>query len=419
MLVFQKALRLAQRDRESLEYFSMIDFAVDRYAGVTASGLYPNHPWLWDRVINGYMLAWRRHFLEAQEGKNAWKEFLMRYYFDVLPLHPRPEYLESLTSYLMRLAELNGISSVDGLSALCFSHQDRRITREIADYPPVSFHDLMKAGTWSEEILRQTTFLHLASKFGRSTLPQPVSRFLSGFIGQYLRYCPACFAEQQVRHYLLSWRCLMVTCCLRHKCRLLEACGHCGELIPLLISPFALGRCPRCRRDLKLCAAASGASETELEAATHVHDDIVFLLTPQLWEIDGLSVIKRVGRRLTHLRQMRGLTAVEVAGQIGVTITVVQGIERGDFQGRGATLLCYFKYAHFLCLDLKEVFSDVINAPNHVSATSLPPCPACQQNNRIIRGGYNRSGTQRYECQHCRRSFTVLPKAREVKRLFS
>jgi hypothetical protein len=62
----------------------------------------------------------------------------MTYYFDVLPLHPPPEYLEALTSYLMRLAELNGISSMDGLSALCFPHQDRRITRDIADYPPVS-----------------------------------------------------------------------------------------------------------------------------------------------------------------------------------------------------------------------------------------------------------------------------------------
>ena len=40
----------------------------------------------------------------------------MKYYFAVLPLHPMPEHLESLTSYLMRLAEINGISSMDGLS---------------------------------------------------------------------------------------------------------------------------------------------------------------------------------------------------------------------------------------------------------------------------------------------------------------
>ena len=343
----------------------------------------------------------------------------MTYYFDVLPLHPRPEYLESLTSYLMRLAELNGISSIDGISALCFSHQDRRITREIADYPPVSFGDLTRVGARSDQILRTTTFFHLAAKFGRSTLPQPVSRFLSGCVGQYLRYCPVCFAEQQVRHYLLPWRFLIVTCCRKHKCRLLEACGHCGELIPLFISPFTLGNCPRCRHDLKLCAAASEAVETELEVSTHVHDDIVFLLTPQPWEADSANIIKRVGRRLSHLRQMKRLTAVEVASQIGVTLTIVEGIERGDFQGRGATLQSYFKYFHYLCLGLKELFSDAIGASNHVPTTPLPLCPACQQNYYVTRVGYNRSGSQRYECQHCHRSFTASPKVREVKRLSS
>ena len=341
----------------------------------------------------------------------------MIYYFDVLPLHPQPEYLESLTSYLMRLAELNGISSIDGLSALCFSCQDRRITRDIADYPPVSFGDLTKVGTWSEEILRTTTFFHLAAKFGRSTLPQPMSRFLSGCISPNLRYCPICFSEQRESYYLLPQRFLMLTCCCKHKCRLLEACGHCGELIPLFTSPFKLGNCPRCQQSLKLCAAAPVSDEGELEAALHAHDDIVFLLTPQPWEANSSDVIKRVGRRLSHMRQIKRLTAMEVASQIGVTLTVVEGIERGDFQGRGATLQCYFKYAHYLCLDLKEVFSDAIDAPDRVPAASLPLCPACQRNDYVTLYGHNRSGSQRYQCQHCHSSFTASPKTREVKRL--
>jgi hypothetical protein len=344
---------------------------------------------------------------------------MMTYYFDVLPRHPGPEYLESLTCYLIRLAELNGISSLDGLSDLFFPHQDRRITRDIADYPPVSFGDLTRVGAWSEETLRTTTFFHLGAKFGRSTLPQPMSRFLSGCIGHYLRYCPVCFAEQQVRYYLLPWRFLMVTCCSKHKCRLLEACGRCGTLIPIFRSPFTLGNCPRCRYDLKLCAAASEANEAELEISTHVHDDIVFLLTPQSWEADSANVIKRVGRRLSNMRLMQRLTAVEVASQIGVTLTIVEGIERADSQGRGATLQSYFKYAHYLCLDLKEIFSDAIEAPDLVHATFLPLCPACQQNYYVTRYGHNRSGSQRYQCHYCHRSFTALPKDREVKRLFS
>src|SRR2546429_1026432 len=181
----------------------------------------------------------------------------MTYYFDVLPIHPRPEHSESLTSYLMRLAEFNGISSIDGISALGFPQQDRRITRDIADYPPVSFDKLARGGACSEELLRITTFFHLAAKFGRSTLPQPTSRFLSGSLGKSLRYCPVCIASQRIKHYLLSWRFLLVTCCYRHKCQLLETCSHCGELIPLFTAPFKLGNCPKCQKNLNMCAIAS------------------------------------------------------------------------------------------------------------------------------------------------------------------
>ncbi len=125
----------------------------------------------------------------------------------------------------------------------------------------------------------------------------------------------------------------MLTCCCKHRCRLLETCGHCGELIPLFRSPFTVGNCPRCNQSLKLCTAVSVAYEAELEVASHVHDDIVSLLTPQPWEAESSRIIKRVGRRFAHMRQIKRLTAVEVARQIGVTLTVVEGIERGDLPG--------------------------------------------------------------------------------------
>jgi hypothetical protein len=208
----------------------------------------------------------------------------------------------------------------------------------------------------------------------------------------------------------------MLTCCCKHRCRLLETCGHCGELIPLFRSPFTVGNCPGCEQSLKLCTAVSVADEAELEVASHVHDDIVFLLTPQPWEAESSRIIKRVGRRLAHIRQIQRLTAVEVARQIGVTLTVVEGIERGDLQGRGATLQSYFKYAHCLRLGLQKVINDALGAPDHIPAPPLPLCPACQQSSYVTRDGYNRSGSQRYQCQSCHHSFTTSPKAREVKR---
>ena len=67
----REALERAKIDQESMEYFSMIDFAVDCYAEVAASRIYPDHPALRNWVINGYMLAWREHFLKDQEGEDS------------------------------------------------------------------------------------------------------------------------------------------------------------------------------------------------------------------------------------------------------------------------------------------------------------------------------------------------------------
>ena len=216
--------------------------------------------------------------------------------------------------------------------------------------------------------------LSFAAKFGRSTLPQPMSRFLSGCVGQYLRYCPLCLAEQQVKYYQLTWRFLLITCCHKHNCRLLETCCHCNELLPLFRSPFTLGDCPICRQNLKLCADLV-SDKVELESSSRVYGDIVFFLTPKSWEADSDNVIKRVGRRLSYVRQKKQLTAVEVADRIGVTLSIVEGIERGDIQGRGATLQSYFKYAYYFRLSLKQVFSDAIGASDHIFTVPQTSCP--------------------------------------------
>jgi transposase-like protein len=39
-----------------------------------------------------------------------------------------------------------------------------------------------------------------------------------------------------------------------------------------------------------------------------------------------------------------------------------------------------------------------------------PTCPSCQQDQYVIKSGLNRTGSQRYRCQSCRRYFTPDPK---------
>jgi transposase len=39
-----------------------------------------------------------------------------------------------------------------------------------------------------------------------------------------------------------------------------------------------------------------------------------------------------------------------------------------------------------------------------------PPCPHCGQDQSVIKSGFNRTRSQRYRCQSCRRSFTPDPR---------
>jgi len=70
-VLFQEALTHAMSDEEQLGYLSEIDFAVDCFAFVSALNTYPQNRSLQAWLINGYMLAWRQHFLKDQEGEDS------------------------------------------------------------------------------------------------------------------------------------------------------------------------------------------------------------------------------------------------------------------------------------------------------------------------------------------------------------
>jgi hypothetical protein len=70
-VLFQEALTHAVSDEEQLGYLSKIDVAVDCFAYVSAHNTYPQNRALQAWLINGYMLAWREHFLKDQAGGDS------------------------------------------------------------------------------------------------------------------------------------------------------------------------------------------------------------------------------------------------------------------------------------------------------------------------------------------------------------
>jgi hypothetical protein len=68
---FQEDLTRALGSQEEMDYLPQIEFAVDCYAYVAARNTYPDHPALQAWFINGYMLAWREHFLAEEDPEQG------------------------------------------------------------------------------------------------------------------------------------------------------------------------------------------------------------------------------------------------------------------------------------------------------------------------------------------------------------
>ena len=279
-------------------------------------------------------------------------------YFDVLPWHPRPQPFESLTGYLTRLAQGNGLQSIEALVATCFPSQHARDHLYIPeDYPMVAWGALPTAAACPEATLLATTFYHLAEKFGRSTRPQSIGLFLRGNLARHFRYCPDCLAERG--YHALPWRFLTLTGCVEHGCRLLDRCGHCGQPLPFLIkAPLRIGVCSHCRRDLRLCPAEP-LSEAEREKAAESLLDLEFLLSPE--PIPEPDAARRLGRRLVYWRLRRGLAIADLTHPARLPSTAIRALEYAR-KFNGGSFGNYIAYAGRLGLSLRDFFS-----------TPLPP----------------------------------------------
>lgn len=280
------------------------------------------------------------------------------YYFDVLPLHPRPEPLESLTSYLMRLAELNGISHYSDLAYRLFPDSTSMKMLLAADHVPATFGRLVPETLCSEATLLATTFYHLGRKFSRCVKARTLATFLNSTVAYHLRYCPHCLDEQP--YYRLPWRFLSLLGCPEHGCQLLDRCLACGQVISLFPRTLKVGVCPYC--DNRLSTASSQPrrllGSLEQQGNDETYRDLVFLLSPQPWETAGEETIAAVGAEFERLRWKTGYSPRAISLQTSLSSRSIRTVERGKFGVLGATFQSYLRYARFLTIPLRQIFLD-------------------------------------------------------------
>jgi hypothetical protein len=286
----------------------------------------------------------------------------------VLPLHPRPERLESMTSYMIRLAEANGLRSMKELVALVGIPRRRLVSLyDSPDYPAPSYYEgLAQITGCPEERLLHTTFLPLLQRFGRSMHPRHLHRFLAGSLASSLRYCPSCLAECSLPYYSLLWRFLVLPGCIEHGGQFLDQCGHCGSLLPLLSSPPRCAKCPTCQGDLRTCQQRNLDDEV-LSSTRRYTQALSMLLSPMPAPLDQAQA-KVIGKQCMALRQERDLSITEVAKLSGEPMAVIMDIEQVSSFTK-ANFADYIRYVDALSCSLLEVFD-----PDRLQESQAKPC---------------------------------------------
>jgi transcriptional regulator with XRE-family HTH domain len=288
------------------------------------------------------------------------------YPFDCLAVHPKPEELETLSSYMIRLAEANGIQSISDLRRLLAPKQHFRphLRGNMADLYMQDFPDLARAANCTVDQVRQTTFFHLVVKF-QSRQPD---HLLRDSLAPVLRFCPACLREAP--YYRLDWRFLTLPGCHHHQCNLLDCCWHCHQTIPLLSHDLVMARCPHCHADLS-AGQACDLTATEYTLTQQRATELKYLLIPQSWESNALEIRKGACAWLRVLRQEQGITVPAMAQEIGISVHTLRYLEFAQVERSNCPFEVYLALTDYLQTTWASVFEMFYQQPDELPHDAL------------------------------------------------
>jgi transcriptional regulator with XRE-family HTH domain len=274
-------------------------------------------------------------------------------YFEVLPIHPPPQPMESMTSYLTRLAQANGIPNICRLQPIIFPDRKADSLRGMKDLSPRSFDSLLVAALCAEADLLATTFYYLIRKFERPTNSTTVTSFLLGHLAPKLRYCPLCL-QTDLPYYILPWRFTILAGCPQHGCLLLDRCSYCDAEIPFLTVSLKMNQCPKCGISLSAGQVAP-MDMLQKQQAQKRYRDLVFLLTPT-----KETELRSFGPRLAYWRKTKRLTAKTIATDLNIQIRTALSLERRISKRQGIKFDHYLAYVDYLELTFEELFNTIL-----------------------------------------------------------
>lgn len=280
--------------------------------------------------------------------------------YPLVPIGVGTPFVESLTSYLKRLAQAHHLKVVD-LVAFCGTQTE-------ADILPSTLQKLSRidgmtesGAAWStllRDLTRQDEVVCLSMNYWRSLLnPYRMLR-------QCHAWCPLCFTDAvQNRtpfYEPLAWRLQSVEVCIRHGQPLVEQCPECGKSFTTLASWAVVGCCPRCESWLGKPTSAVQPALDETDAYQRAEAVGKLLSLAPGTSPDPCS---GMGHVIPFLRQQQNTTHIHFARVMQTTASTLSLLLT---ETRLPNLAAFSRLAAFC----GEPFWQALAHPNHADQTS-------------------------------------------------
>ncbi|MBJ8046535.1 TniQ family protein [Bacillus cereus group sp. N18] len=173
--------------------------------------------------------------------------------YGIVPIGDKPEYIESLSSYLIRLSKAHNIKFNDLLAYVIAPILNKKYLLNSSIRGGNRFYDSAHTvngiGKTANDMVSALKYLT-----GKDTLEKLTLIRFKCFFGdrhllrRSLAWCPSCL--KQNLYYPLIWSLSAYKVCCIHNVTLEDQCSNCNYPIPYLHRNVQLGICPRCLKEL-------------------------------------------------------------------------------------------------------------------------------------------------------------------------
>ncbi|WP_079506895.1 TniQ family protein [Mesobacillus jeotgali] len=176
--------------------------------------------------------------------------------YNLTPKGLRTVYVESFTSYLIRIASQHNVSPGHLVNKLIGPNMDKEFLLQSTLRGGNRFYDGAKTLNGfmdnSVDTVRSLECLTKRNDLGDLTFQKWKGVLtIRELFKSSLSWCPLCIKETfetggEDVYYPLIWTLKVLKCCVIHNCQLLNQCPQCEKSVPILHRQIILGYCPYC-----------------------------------------------------------------------------------------------------------------------------------------------------------------------------